>query len=85
MALVLHPTQERVILHGISWGTFERLLTDRGDRPGVLFAYDQGTVELTMPSSEHEMLGTFHERSKVVDSLPGYNSGIAGCRHNLTT
>ena len=59
MALVLHPAQERVILHGISWATFERLLTDRGDRPGVLFAYDQGTVELTMPSSEHEMLKQF--------------------------
>jgi hypothetical protein len=30
-------------------------------------------------------LGTFHERAKVVDSLSGYNSGIAGGRHNLTT
>jgi Uma2 family endonuclease len=59
MALVLHPTQERVILHGLSWETFERLLIDRGDRPGVLFAYDQGTVELTMPSAEHEMLKQF--------------------------
>jgi len=29
-------------------------------------------------------LGTFHERAKVVDSLPGYTSGIAGCRHNLS-
>ena len=31
------------------------------------------------------IFGTFHERAKVVDSLSGYNSGIAGCRHNLTT
>ena len=59
MALVLHPTQERVILHGVSWATFERLLTDRGDHAGVLFAYDQGTVEITMPSAEHEMLKQF--------------------------
>src|SRR5216683_388262 len=27
--------------------------------------------------------GTFHERAKVVDSLPGYTLGIVGCRHNL--
>ena len=26
MALALHPTQERVILHGITWATFERQL-----------------------------------------------------------
>jgi len=59
MALALHSTQERVILHGVSWATFERLLTDRGEHPGVLFAYDQGTVEFTMPSAEHEMLKQF--------------------------
>jgi len=29
-------------------------------------------------------LGTFHERAKVVDSLPGYTSGIAGGRRNLS-
>ena len=28
-------------------------------------------------------IGTFHERAKVVDSLPGYTSGMAGCRDNL--
>src|SRR6267378_6476873 len=28
---------------------------------------------------------TLHERPKVVDSLPGYTSGMAGCRHNLVT
>jgi len=54
MALVLHPPQERVILHGVTWATFERLLADRGDSAGVRLVYDQGTVELTMPSPEHE-------------------------------
>lgn len=56
MALVLHPTQERVILHGVTWATFERLLADRGDSAGLRLAYDQGTVELTRPSPEHEWL-----------------------------
>ena len=59
MALVLHPTQERVILYGVTWATFERLLTDRGDRAGVRLAYNQGTVELTMPSAEHETVKQF--------------------------
>jgi hypothetical protein len=27
--------------------------------------------------------GTFQNRAKVVDSLPGYTSGMAGCRYNL--
>lgn len=56
MALVLDPTHSRVILHGITWATFERLLADRGDSAAPRFAYDQGTVELTMPSPEHERL-----------------------------
>jgi len=59
MALVLHPTQDRVILLGVTWATFECLLADRGDHAGVRIAYDQGTVELTMPSAEHETLKQF--------------------------
>jgi hypothetical protein len=59
MALVLHPTHDRVILHGVTWATFERLLADRGDRAGVRLTYDQGTVELTMPSVEHETVKQF--------------------------
>ena len=27
--------------------------------------------------------GTFQNRAKVVDSLPGYTSDMAGCRYNL--
>jgi hypothetical protein len=29
MALALHLTQGRGILHGVTWATFERLLADR--------------------------------------------------------
>lgn len=54
MALTLHTTQQRVILHGVTWTTFTRLLADRGDSGGVRLAYDRGTVELTMPSAAHE-------------------------------
>lgn len=67
MALVLDPIHARVILHGVTWATFERLLADRGDSAGPRLAYDQGTVELTMPSPEHEWLkGTL---TQIVDAI----------------
>ena len=50
--------QDHVILHGVSWQTFQQLLADRGERCGVLLAYDCGTVELRMPSQEHEWVKT---------------------------
>ena len=50
--------QDHVILHGVSWQTFQRLLADRGERCSVLLAYDRGTVELRMPSQEHEWVKT---------------------------
>lgn len=56
MSLVLE--HDHVILHGVSWQTFHHLLTDRGERCGVLLAYDRGTVELRMPSQEHEWVKT---------------------------
>lgn len=56
MSLLLE--QPHVILHGISWQTFQQLLADRGERCGVLLAYDRGTVELRMPSQEHEWIKT---------------------------
>jgi Uma2 family endonuclease len=56
MSLLLE--QEHVIMHGVSWQTFQQLLADRGERCGVLLAYDRGTVELRMPSQEHEWVKT---------------------------
>ncbi len=50
--------QDRVVMHGVSWQTFQQLLADRGERCGVLLAYDGGTVELRMPSQEHEWVKT---------------------------
>jgi Uma2 family endonuclease len=56
MSLLLE--QDHVILHGVSWQTFQQLLADRGERCGVLLAYDRGTVELRVPSQEHEWVKT---------------------------
>ncbi len=65
MSLLLE--QNQVILHGISWQTFQQLLADRGERCGVLLAYDRGTVELRMPSPEHEWIKT--TLTQVVDAI----------------
>jgi hypothetical protein len=56
MSVVLE--QDHVIMHGISWQTFQQLLADRGERGGVLLAYDRGTVELRVPSEEHAWVKT---------------------------
>src|SRR5712691_2045208 len=56
MSLLLE--QDHVIMHGVSWRTFQQLLADRGERCGVLLAYNRGTVELRMPSQEHEWVKT---------------------------
>jgi Uma2 family endonuclease len=65
MSLLLE--QDHVIMHGVSWPTFQQLLADRGERCGVLLAYDRGTVELRMPSQEHEWVKT--TLTQVVDAI----------------
>src|SRR5262245_50563031 len=61
MAGVQTPPQElstrlkqRVTLHGISWQTYKRLLAELGDQRASRLAYDQGVLEITMPSDRHE-------------------------------
>ena len=52
-----HPALEhdqRVILHGVSWEDYERLLAIRGERSGARIAYLRGEVELMSPSRGHE-------------------------------
>lgn len=45
---------DRVVLHGISWEQFERLLEDLGDHRAARIAYDNGTLEIMTPLPEHE-------------------------------
>src|SRR3712207_4161982 len=56
VAKALELPEQKVILHGISWETYERLLADHGDRPVPRFAYDRGVLEAMSPSVEHEGL-----------------------------
>src|SRR5262249_28756877 len=43
-----------VILRGVSWDTYQRLLADFQDSHAAHFAYDQGKLEIMVLSAEHE-------------------------------
>jgi len=54
MATVISPTDRRVIIEGVSWATYERLLVDFGDSHTVRVAFDRGTLEIMAPSFAYE-------------------------------
>ena len=59
MATALYPpgqAEQQVILQGLSWETYERWLADVGDSHGAHFAYDQGVLEIRVPSFTHEQI-----------------------------
>lgn len=43
-----------VILHGISWETYERLLAEHQESSGTHFTYDRGRLEIMVLSAKHE-------------------------------
>jgi Uma2 family endonuclease len=45
---------QRVTLNGVSWQTYTQLLAELGDQRASRLAYDQGVLEITMPSDCHE-------------------------------
>jgi Uma2 family endonuclease/Flp pilus assembly protein TadD len=45
---------ETKIFHNVSWEEFENILAEMGDNRSSRVAYDQGTLEITMPSQKHE-------------------------------
>jgi Uma2 family endonuclease len=46
--------EQRVLLHDISWETYERLLQERGHSPGTRFFYDEGELEIMVVYIGHE-------------------------------
>lgn len=56
--------EQSVHISGISWQTYETLLTEIGDRQ-IRVTYNRGNLEITTPSAEHEVykevLGRFVE------------------------
>lgn len=77
-----HPTappdlEGRVVLQGISWETYERLLSELDSRP-IHLTYDRGSLEIMSPSREHErfktLLGRLVEQLTLELEIP-----IASC------
>lgn len=56
MATRASLVEQRVILRGVSWETFERLLVEQCETGGTRFTYDQGILEIMVLSVEHERL-----------------------------
>lgn len=56
MATDISPPEQRVILHNISWETYQRLLTEHGESVGTRFTYDRGALEIMIVSLRHERL-----------------------------
>lgn len=52
---------QRVLLDGVSWTTYERLLKELNDRP-IHLTYDDGLLEIFMPGDEHERIKTITAR-----------------------
>jgi Uma2 family endonuclease len=54
MATVVSSPERLVILEGVTWDTYERLITEHGERCGTRFTYDEGVLQIMMVSSRHE-------------------------------
>lgn len=52
---------QHVILEGVSWQTYQVLLEELGDHRATRLAYDQGILEITVPSNLHEFIGRILE------------------------
>jgi len=56
MATVLELPEQKVILDGVSWDTYTRLLEEHECSAGTRFNYDDGALEIMVLSAEHERL-----------------------------
>jgi Uma2 family endonuclease len=64
-AILTQQPTAGVLLKNISWQTYEYLLQDLAEQPGIRLTYDQGTLEIMTPLDPHEkyseLLGNFVE------------------------
>ncbi|HTS27892.1 MAG TPA: Uma2 family endonuclease [Bryobacteraceae bacterium] len=54
MLATVAPPEHRVMLHHISWETYERLLEESGEACGTRFTYDGGELEIMTVSKGYE-------------------------------
>ncbi|MDB9524942.1 Uma2 family endonuclease [Oscillatoria sp. CS-180] len=51
---VQSPSETRILLSGVSWETYERLLAETGEGRNQQFAYRDGLLEIVVPLEDHE-------------------------------
>ena len=54
MASAISSPEQLVILDRVTWDTYERLITEHGERCGTRFTYDEGVLQIRVISSRHE-------------------------------
>ena len=54
MTTVESQLERLVILDSVTWDTYERLITEHGERSGTRFTYDEGVLQIMVVSSRHE-------------------------------
>jgi Uma2 family endonuclease len=54
MREVLSLPEQRVVLHNVSWETYERILAEHSDCSSPRFTFDHGELEIVTLSAEHE-------------------------------
>src|SRR5271157_291217 len=54
MSTAVTPAEQRLLLHDISWETYERLLRESVENLGTRFTYDGGNLEIMVVSISHE-------------------------------
>jgi Uma2 family endonuclease len=63
MSILPTARAQRLLLHGVSWREYTRMLRAFADQPGFRLTYDRGALEIMSPLFEHEidadLLGRF--------------------------
>jgi Uma2 family endonuclease len=65
MATVQTPSAQRLLLDGVDWRTYLRLLHAFAERPGIRLTYDRGRLEIMSPRLDHERDADFLGRLAV--------------------
>lgn len=54
MTPTIAPPEERVLIHDVSWDTYQRLLSESVNNCGARFTYNEGELEIMVVYIGHE-------------------------------
>ena len=81
------PRQEHVYLLGVSYATYEALVTEVGDHRNLRFTYDHGRMEIMSPTQDHEqgkrLIGQMIDALTEELNIPRMSCGSTTFRNKL--